>query len=56
MSSLIPRRSVLPCLKLRLKQHLQVRATGLQKVLSCDLSGHFDFIKIVGKSHELLLG
>lgn len=56
MSSLIPRRSVLPCLKLRLKQHLQVRATGLQKVLSCDLSGHFDFIKIAGKSHELLLG
>lgn len=56
MSSVIPRRPVLPCLKLRLKQHLQVRATGLQKMLSCDFSGHFDFIKIAGRSHELLLG
>lgn len=56
VSSIIPRRSVLPCIKLRLKQHLQVRATGLQKTLSCDLSGHFDFSKIAGRSHKLLSG
>lgn len=35
---------------------MQVRATGLQKMLSCDLSGHFDFSKIAGRSHKLLLG
>lgn len=53
MSSVIPRRSVLPYIKLRLKKHLQVRATGLQKMLSCDLSGNFDFSKIAGRSHKL---
>lgn len=56
VSSVIPRKSVLPCLELRLKQHLQVRATGLQKMLSCDLSGHFHLSIIAGRSLKLLLG
>lgn len=56
VSSVIPRRSVLPWIKLRLKQHLEVRSTGLQKMLSCDLSGHFDFSEIAGRSHRLLVG